>query len=82
MSLPITPEVGWAVINYLKYGRPKVNSSYIFIRHLAPFEAFAQGDHLAQLIQRYMVLAHLPTLKKKRGMLSLRHTMASFLLEQ
>ena len=82
MSLPITPEVGWAVINYLKYGRPKVNSSYIFIRHLAPFEAFAQGDHLAQLIQRYMVLAHLPTLKKKRGMHSLRHTMASLLLEQ
>ena len=82
MSLPITPEVGWAVINYLKYGRPKVNSSYIFIRHLAPFEAFAQGDHLAQLIQRYMVLAHLPTLKKKRGMHSLRHTRASLLLEQ
>ena len=82
MSLPITPEVGWAVIDYLKYGRPKVDSPYIFIRHLAPFEAFAEGDHLAQLIQRYMVLAHLPTLKKKRGMHSLRHTMASLLLEQ
>jgi site-specific recombinase XerD len=35
-----------------------------------------------QLIKRYMELAHLPTLKKKRGMHSLRHTMASMLLEQ
>ena len=32
-------------------------------------------------IKRYMGLAHLPTLKKKRGMHSLRHTMASMLLE-
>ena len=29
-----------------------------------------------------MELAHLPTLKKRRGMHSLRHTMASMLLEQ
>ena len=82
ISLPLTTEVGWAVIDYLKYGRPKVDSPYIFMRHMAPFEAFSEGDHLAQLIQRYMVLAHLPTLKKKRGMHSLRHTMASLLLEQ
>ena len=29
-----------------------------------------------------MVQAHIPTLKKKRGMHSLRHTMASMLLEK
>ncbi len=29
-----------------------------------------------------MELAHLPTLKKRRGMHSLRHTMASMLLEK
>jgi site-specific recombinase XerD len=29
-----------------------------------------------------MALAHIPTLKKKRGMHSLRHTMASALLEK
>lgn len=29
-----------------------------------------------------MELAHLPTLKKKRGMHSLRHTLASMLLEK
>lgn len=81
LSLPILPEVGWAIIDYLKYGRPKVDSPYVFIRHLAPFLPFSEGDHLHQLIRDYMVAAHLPTLKKHRGMHSLRHTAASRMLE-
>lgn len=81
LVLPLIPEVGWAVIDYLRYGRPKVESPYIFVRHLAPFLPFSEGDHLHQLIRQYMVEAHLPTLKKKRGMHSLRHTAASVMLE-
>lgn len=79
--LPIPSEVGWAVIDYLKYGRPKVDSPIVFIRHLAPFLPFSAGDHLSQLIRDYMRIAHLPTLKKRRGMHSLRHTAASRMLE-
>lgn len=82
ISLPLTSEIGWAVIDYLKYGRPKVDTPYLFVRHLAPFLPFSEGDHLCQLIRSYMQLAHLPTLKKRRGMHSLRHTMASMLLEK
>lgn len=82
ISLPLTQQVGWAVIDYLKYGRPKVDSPFLFVRHLAPFIPFSEDDHLNQLIKRYMELAHLPTLKKRRGMHSLRHTMASMLLEK
>ena len=81
LSLPITSEVGWAVIDYLKYGRPKIDSPYVFVRHMAPFEPFSEADHLHQLIKRYMELAHIPSSNKKRGMHSLRHTMASMLLE-
>ena len=82
LSLPLTQEVGWAVIDYLKYGRPNIDCPYLFVKHMAPFGPFAEGDHLHQLIKRYMELAHLPTLKKRRGMHSLRHTMASVLLEK
>ena len=81
LVLPLIPEVGWAVIDYLRYGRPKIDSPYIFIRHTAPFLPFSEGDHLNQLIKQYMVEAHLPTLKKRRGMHSLRHTAASVMLE-
>lgn len=82
LELPLIPDVGWAVIDYLKYGRPKVDSKRVFVRHMAPFLPFAEGDHLEQLIRAYMVKAHIPKLKKRRGMHSLRHTMASVLLEK
>jgi len=81
VSLPIPSKVGWAVIDYLKYGRPKVDSPIIFVRHVAPFLPFSESDHLYQIIRDYMRVAHLPTLKKHRGMHSLRHTAASRMLE-
>lgn len=82
MELPLVPDVGWAVIDYLKYGRPKVDSSRIFVRHMAPFLPFSEGDHLDQLIRAYMVKAHIPMRGRHRGMHSLRHTMAGVLLEK
>ena len=81
VTLPIPSEVGWAVIDYLKYGRPKVDSPILFVRHVAPFLPFSEKDHLHQIIRDYMRIAHLPTLKKHRGMHSLRHTAASRMLE-
>lgn len=82
LSLPLTPEIGWVVIDYLKYGRPKVDTKNVFVRHMAPFLPFSKENHLCQIIKKYMRLAHLPTLKKKTGMHSLRHTLASVLLER
>lgn len=82
MELPLVPDVGWAVIDYLKYGRPKVDSSRIFVRHMAPFLPFSEGNHLGQLIRAYMVKAHIPMRGRHRGMHNLRHTMASVLLEK
>ncbi|WP_291300823.1 tyrosine-type recombinase/integrase [Desulfosporosinus sp. BICA1-9] len=73
LSLPLTAEVGWSVIDYLKYGRPNVESRCVFVRHLAPFLPFSESDHLHQMIAKYMQLAHLPTLRKRTGMHSLRH---------
>jgi len=81
LALPLTQDVGWAVIDYLKYGRPKVETPYVFIRHVAPFLPFSQDDHLNQIISKYMEMAHIPKTKKKVGMHSLRHTLASVLLE-
>ena len=81
LSLPLTQELGWAVIDYLRYGRPRIESPYVLVRHMAPYGPFAEGDHLSQMIASYMERAHLPKLKKKRGMHSLRHTLASMLLE-
>lgn len=81
LILPLLPDVGWAIIDYLKNGRPKVESPYVFLRHLAPLEPFSDEDRLHQIITKYMRLAKIPlSPHKKRGMHSLRHTLASRLL--
>jgi integrase/recombinase XerD len=79
--LPLPSEIGWAVIDYLKYGRPIVDSSIVFVRHLAPFSPFSEENSLSEMIRSYMKIAHIPSLKKHRGMHSLRHTAASRMLE-
>lgn len=83
VRLPLLKDVGWAIIDYLKHGRPISDSPYIFLRHLAPIEPFSYEDHLGQIIVKYMRLAKLPISKKKKvGMHSLRHTLATALMEQ
>lgn len=81
--LPLLPDIGWAIIEYLKNGRPKVDSPYVFLRHLAPLEPFSDEDRLNQIIAKYMRIARIPiSPHKKRGMHSLRHTLASRLLAE
>jgi integrase/recombinase XerD len=83
LHLPLLPDVGWAIIDYLKHGRPKVDSPFVFLRHLAPLEPFADEHHLHRIIEKYMRLAKIPiSPQKKRGMHSLRHTLASRLLQE
>jgi len=82
VRLPLLKDVGWAVIDYIKKGRPVSDSPYIFLRHLAPVEPFSDEDHLHQMIKKYIRLAKIRISGKKVGMHSLRHTLATSLLEQ
>ncbi len=81
--LPLLKDVGWAIIEYLKNGRPESDFPNVFLRHMAPILPFSDADHLYQIVAKYMRLAKLPMGgKKKIGMHSLRHTLATTLLEQ
>jgi len=83
VSLPLLEDVGWALIEYLQTGRPPVASPYVFVRHHAPFEPFGPDNNLSHVIAKYMRLAQIPIpAGKKHGLHSLRHTLASALLEQ
>jgi len=83
LNLPLLPDVGWAIIDYLKNGRPKAESPYLFLRHIAPLEPFSDEDRLHQIVVKYMQLAKIPmSPQKKKGMHSLRHTLASRLLAE
>lgn len=55
LTLPLPDAIGWAVIEYIKDGRPKVEESdFVFIKHMPSFDPFADNDHLANRITYYM----------------------------
>ena len=82
VQLPLLKEVGWAVIDYIRHGRPDSDFPQVFLRHLAPIGPFSDQDHLHQILVRHARVAHVPVSEKRRhGMHSLRHTLATRLME-
>jgi site-specific recombinase XerD len=79
---PILTDIGWALIDYLKNGRPLSNSPFIFIRMKAPYEAFGKDANLHNIITKYTRNSGISIPRGNRhGLHSLRHTLASTLLE-
>lgn len=83
LELPLLKDVGWAIIDYLKYGRPESDSEYIFIAHRAPFKPLDSGASLYKSMAKCLKNAGISIeTSKKKGLHSLRHTLASTLLEK
>lgn len=83
VTYPILKDIGWALIDYLKNGRPTSDSPFVFIRMNAPYEAFGRDANLHNIITKYTRLSGIVVPRDKRqGLHSLRHTLASTLLEQ
>jgi site-specific recombinase XerD len=54
----------------------------VFVRHTAPVAPFSDQNHLHQILVKYARAAHVPLGEEKRhGMHSLRHTLATRLME-
>lgn len=83
VTYPILHDVGWALIVYLQHARPVCDTPYLFVRLNAPFEAFGENANLHNIIIKYTHLAGITVPRGKRhGLHSLRHSLASALLEQ
>jgi site-specific recombinase XerD len=75
--LPLPQEVGEAILDYLKHGRPPVASNRVFITALAPFipvTRFVVGQAVARALHRTGITSH------TRGARLLRHSAATSLL--
>jgi len=82
IELPLLKDVGWAIIDYLKNGRPITNSECLFVRHKAPFNAFASHNAFSKELHRYIVKAGLNIPGGRiHGMHSLRSTLAGNMLD-
>lgn len=83
VALPLLRDVGWAVIDYLRHARPRSDCPQVFLRHTAPIGPFSDQDHLHQILVKHARTAHVALGEQRRhGMHSLRHTLATRLMEQ
>ena len=81
LSLPLSEEIGHALIDYLRHGRPSSHHREIFLRANAPFEPFGHDNNLYHVITKYRRRANIDLPARSRcGLHSLRHTVASRLL--
>lgn len=76
--LPLSKEVGWAIIDYIKNARPTCNNEYLFVKNKYPYEKM---EHFTQY-QKYFEKSDIEVETfHNNGIHSLRHFTASSLLE-
>lgn len=78
--LPLSEEVGCAIIEYIKHGRPTIDSPFVFITAHAPYKELG-SNVLCSCISEYMRVAGINTAGKKKGPHTLRHSLATNLLK-
>ena len=76
-NLPLTKEVGWSIIDYIKNGRPKCNTEYLFVKHKYPFEKLNQFQSFNKYFEKIDVEYNS---ENKKGIHNLRHSLATNLL--
>lgn len=78
--LPLPQEVGDAILSYLEFGRPRVESGHVFLRCCAPFRPFAHGNPVSLIVRRAFLRSGIKT--PSLGSHILRHSVASGMLRQ
>src|SRR5436305_1655833 len=57
LSLPLLDDRGWAIIDYVRPGRPETACAKVFIKHRHPFDAFGCSSSVACRLPRYAARA-------------------------
>jgi integrase/recombinase XerD len=78
--LPLPQDVGDAILAYFEFGRPRVESDYVFLRCCAPFRPFAHGGPVSLIVRRAFLRSGIKT--PSLGSHILRHSVASEMLRQ
>jgi site-specific recombinase XerD len=82
IELPLLDDIGWAIIDYIKNGRPKTKCTRVFVRHRAPYDAVGDNECFYRELHRYMQVARITAPAGIHcGLHSLRSTLARKMLE-
>jgi len=83
LSLPLSSEIGEALIDYLKSGRPQTTHREVFLKAKPPFDPFSENNRFYDIVGHWRRLAGIAFRSpQRRGIHSLRHTLATRLLEK
>jgi site-specific recombinase XerD len=74
-SLPLPEEVGQALIDYLRDGRPTTSYREIFLEHTAPFQPLCTASAITKVVKRLLKKTGIE--RRSSGAHLLRHTAAS-----
>jgi site-specific recombinase XerD len=78
--LPLTQEVGDAILAYLEHGRPKVSAEHLFLRELAPIRAWSTSDKVTAIAAKAIRSAGV--IAPSYGCRVLRHSAATQMLRE
>jgi integrase len=82
IELPLLQEIGEAIVDYLKYGRPVSDLPQIFLYASSPYDCLGNSV-FHSIVSTYMRIAKIKTVpERKRGPHALRHSLAGILLEK
>jgi integrase/recombinase XerD len=57
LRLPLLDDVGWAIIDYVRGGRPDTACPKVFVKHRHPFDGFGQASSVATRLSRHAARA-------------------------
>jgi integrase/recombinase XerD len=57
LSLPLLDDVGWAIIDYVRGGRPETDCPKVFVKHRHPFGTFGAASSVASRLSQYAARA-------------------------
>jgi integrase/recombinase XerD len=77
--LPLTQEVGQAIVDYVREARPRVNTDVLFIRSRAPHRAFASHAAISVIVTRALERVGIACPSRGAAHL-LRHSVATSML--
>jgi integrase len=82
LKLPLPGEVGWAVIDYVRHGRPETACRQVFVKHRYPFTAFGSSTSAGCRLSYYARRAGIVfAAGRSHGLHSLRGALAVAMLQ-
>ncbi|MDR0431155.1 MAG: site-specific integrase [Tannerellaceae bacterium] len=80
LELPLLADVGNAIIDYLRYGRPQSNEPYVVLTSCSPYRKLVSSATF-DIVTKAFKRAGINIPNKKHGTHSLRHSLAARMLE-